>query len=294
MALRKAGVPAELHIYERGPHGVGLAQTDEALSTWPSRLADWLRGPRTAERRPEIGVAHEIRITRCPGIGNVIRANHEVSRRRKRATWWTTITARRSPTRTAGSRTPTRPRRRSGSRRRIASRASTSPPFRSAARYKDRLTTLFNYERFTGFEKAGPHYLITRNDGLQNQDVLYVADSLARQGAGAARPQHAARRRHRRARAASSRARTASCWPTDSPTPAPTGSSGTCAISRPAKICRTSSAGASSPARSGRPTSAASTTSASPSRSRAKRCAARTSSPSSTCTASASRSPPTS
>jgi acetyl esterase/lipase len=43
-ALRKAGVPAELHIYERGPHGVGLAQTDEALSSWPARLGDWLRG----------------------------------------------------------------------------------------------------------------------------------------------------------------------------------------------------------------------------------------------------------
>jgi len=44
MALRKAGVPAEMHIYERGPHGVGLAQTDEALASWSSRLADWLRG----------------------------------------------------------------------------------------------------------------------------------------------------------------------------------------------------------------------------------------------------------
>jgi acetyl esterase/lipase len=43
VALRKAGVPAELHIYERGPHGVGLAPTDEVLSTWPARLADWLR-----------------------------------------------------------------------------------------------------------------------------------------------------------------------------------------------------------------------------------------------------------
>ncbi len=43
LALRKAGVPAEMHIYERGPHGVGLAQTDEALSSWPARLADWLR-----------------------------------------------------------------------------------------------------------------------------------------------------------------------------------------------------------------------------------------------------------
>jgi acetyl esterase/lipase len=44
MALRKAGVPAEIHIYERGPHGVGLAQTDRALSSWPARLADWLAG----------------------------------------------------------------------------------------------------------------------------------------------------------------------------------------------------------------------------------------------------------
>ncbi len=43
LALRKAGVPAEIHIYEEGPHGVGLAPTDEALSSWPARLADWLR-----------------------------------------------------------------------------------------------------------------------------------------------------------------------------------------------------------------------------------------------------------
>jgi acetyl esterase/lipase len=43
MALRKAGVPAEMHIYEQGPHGVGLAPTDEALSSWPARLSEWLR-----------------------------------------------------------------------------------------------------------------------------------------------------------------------------------------------------------------------------------------------------------
>ncbi|MBI2685840.1 MAG: alpha/beta hydrolase [Acidobacteria bacterium] len=43
LALRKHGVPAELHIYEKGPHGVGLAWSDIALSTWPARLADWLR-----------------------------------------------------------------------------------------------------------------------------------------------------------------------------------------------------------------------------------------------------------
>lgn len=42
LALRKAGVPAEMHIYLKGHHGVGLAQTDPVLRTWPDRLADWL------------------------------------------------------------------------------------------------------------------------------------------------------------------------------------------------------------------------------------------------------------
>lgn len=43
LALRKAGVPAEMHIYERGRHGVGLGASDPVLSSWPGRLADWLR-----------------------------------------------------------------------------------------------------------------------------------------------------------------------------------------------------------------------------------------------------------
>jgi len=43
LALRRAGVPAELHIYERGGHGAGLGASDPVLSTWPDRLADWLK-----------------------------------------------------------------------------------------------------------------------------------------------------------------------------------------------------------------------------------------------------------
>lgn len=43
LALRRAGVPAELHVYEKGPHGVGLGWSDLALSSWPGRLADWLK-----------------------------------------------------------------------------------------------------------------------------------------------------------------------------------------------------------------------------------------------------------
>jgi acetyl esterase/lipase len=51
LALRKAGVPAELHIYEKGPHGVGLAPKDPALSTWPDRLAAWLKGRGLLEKK---------------------------------------------------------------------------------------------------------------------------------------------------------------------------------------------------------------------------------------------------
>jgi len=43
LALRKAKVPAEMHIYQTGKHGVGLADGDPVLSTWKDRLADWLK-----------------------------------------------------------------------------------------------------------------------------------------------------------------------------------------------------------------------------------------------------------
>jgi acetyl esterase/lipase len=44
LALRKAKVPAEMHIFENGPHGVGLVLEDPALGVWPTLLANWLRG----------------------------------------------------------------------------------------------------------------------------------------------------------------------------------------------------------------------------------------------------------
>jgi acetyl esterase/lipase len=48
LALRKAGVPAELHIYEKGRHGVGLGTDpkwtggEPSVANWSDRLADWL------------------------------------------------------------------------------------------------------------------------------------------------------------------------------------------------------------------------------------------------------------
>jgi acetyl esterase/lipase len=43
LALHKAKVPAELHIYEKGPHGRGLGTNDPGLKNWPGACADWLR-----------------------------------------------------------------------------------------------------------------------------------------------------------------------------------------------------------------------------------------------------------
>jgi acetyl esterase/lipase len=49
LALRKAKVPAELHVYEKGRHGVGLGRdpkwTGKSTYTegWPDRLAEWLK-----------------------------------------------------------------------------------------------------------------------------------------------------------------------------------------------------------------------------------------------------------
>ena len=42
----------------------------------------------------------------------------------------------------------------------------------------DRLEQLWNFERYTPPQKVGPRYAYARNDGLQNQAVLYAIDLL--------------------------------------------------------------------------------------------------------------------
>jgi acetyl esterase/lipase len=44
-ALRKAGVPFELHIFDKAPpHGFGLGQNNPVVSIWPKLAETWLRG----------------------------------------------------------------------------------------------------------------------------------------------------------------------------------------------------------------------------------------------------------
>ena len=45
-------------------------------------------------------------------------------------------------------------------------------------RIERRLTELWNFERYSSFFKAGGRYFYSRNDGLQNQNVLYTAPSI--------------------------------------------------------------------------------------------------------------------
>jgi acetyl esterase/lipase len=41
-SLRRAGVPFELHLYEQGPHGFGLAANNPVLASWTELCAKWL------------------------------------------------------------------------------------------------------------------------------------------------------------------------------------------------------------------------------------------------------------
>ena len=45
-ALRRAGVPLDLHIYQKGPHGLGLGTRDwnpAARHPWTRDLLFWLK-----------------------------------------------------------------------------------------------------------------------------------------------------------------------------------------------------------------------------------------------------------
>jgi acetyl esterase/lipase len=43
LALKKAGVAADLHIYSKGGHGFGLRKSDDPCHTWPARAGEWLK-----------------------------------------------------------------------------------------------------------------------------------------------------------------------------------------------------------------------------------------------------------
>ena len=50
-ALKQASVPFELHVYPTGGHGYGLRRTADMVTTWPDRVADWMKARGILERR---------------------------------------------------------------------------------------------------------------------------------------------------------------------------------------------------------------------------------------------------
>lgn len=51
LALSQNNVPAEMHIYEYGGHGYGMAPDDPVLNSWTDRCQDWLSRKNFANRR---------------------------------------------------------------------------------------------------------------------------------------------------------------------------------------------------------------------------------------------------
>lgn len=60
LALRKAGVPVELHLFEKGQHGLGLGTGwashnlagEPSFAVWPSLCATWLKNQGFLDRKP--------------------------------------------------------------------------------------------------------------------------------------------------------------------------------------------------------------------------------------------------
>ncbi len=43
LALKRAEVPCEIHLYPTGGHGFGLRRTDAVVTTWPDRCREWMQ-----------------------------------------------------------------------------------------------------------------------------------------------------------------------------------------------------------------------------------------------------------
>ena len=57
LALKRAGIPAELHVYGNGGHGFGLRPATSPAVTWPARCEDWLRTRGIVPKRAVFGAA---------------------------------------------------------------------------------------------------------------------------------------------------------------------------------------------------------------------------------------------
>jgi len=141
----------------------------------------------------------------------------------------------------------------------ISERYLASIPERT--RIHDRLTQLWNFARTSTPARRGGRYFFFRNSGLQNQSVLYVADSLRGQPRVVLDP-NTLRADGTEALSSSDLTDDGRMWPRAGAT----GRNCGCATWTRAATCRTACAGSSSRGWRGPGTGAASSTRATPSR----------------------------
>ena len=127
-------------------------------------------------------------------------ARHRVSQDAAGRSESTSITASRWPIPIAGWRPTSAPRPRwpIGWPPRTRSPPPTWRRSPSARRIRRRLTELWNFAQYSSPMKEGGRYYYLKNDGLQNQAVLYVMDSLDGTAARAAGSQPVVQGRHDR------------------------------------------------------------------------------------------------
>lgn len=65
-ALIDHGVNAELHVYQKGRHGVGLAPNDPILKSWPDRLADWMRSNNFLSGQSRAAISGKVNVNGQP------------------------------------------------------------------------------------------------------------------------------------------------------------------------------------------------------------------------------------
>lgn len=80
LACRKNGVPAELHSYRPGPHGVGLFLGDPVIGSWSGHLRDWLRNQGFLKPSERAAVSGKLSINGAPvSWGSVVFASEDPS-----------------------------------------------------------------------------------------------------------------------------------------------------------------------------------------------------------------------
>ena len=64
--MYQAGVPVEVHFFPAGEHGVGLAQGDAVLGTWPELMYNWIRANNFLTSAERVAVSGHVRLDGQP------------------------------------------------------------------------------------------------------------------------------------------------------------------------------------------------------------------------------------